>query len=124
MKPVDEMTLEEVLQEVYAGQYPDLDAVSGEWRANGPHGFRRRIDTLDAAAELPEGWVVNMTLKVGVVSDTELCQVDAMNAHGAFIATSADTELLARFRLRLAVLRATKKGASDGLTEYRLEAKA
>jgi hypothetical protein len=77
--------------------------------------------TLDAAAAaMPEGWIMNMTLRVGFVTPYEICVIDALHVciKGAVpiapkgIVVDADTELLARFRLAVACRQA--QGAANG----------
>lgn len=116
MKPVDEMTLDEIQDELaWHDGWEFNTRVFGCWSSS-EYGVQSQEEhpipaNLDAAAELPEGWEVT-------IEQHEFgCDATAMNMRmdGPNNTKHADgpTELLARFRLRLAVLRATKKGGGN-----------
>lgn len=117
-RPVDEMTLDEVRDEIARLEgwvyNPNAEFRDEAWMRGKQQMPRDRHPipaTLDAAAELPEGWIY---LSVVWLNGVRLWQAAALSTKTwTDITTSGTAELLARFRLRLAVLRATKKGASD-----------
>lgn len=107
-KHPNDMTIGECLGELFRDKYLDSNTISGEWRANWPYRFRVRVDTLDEAAKLPEGWDARIYVNRHGVTVAKAFHYDAT------LERVGNTEKEARFRLRVAVERATRADAAEG----------
>lgn len=107
-KSVEEMTLEEVRDEIaeLQGWVYDGDLwLRGENNAEveTTHPVPESLDTV--AALMPEGWIVSLNQWRRPVPWTALATSNEHNGISDAVKSSGDTELLARFRLLLLILR-------------------